>query len=99
VDLGKLSNDEKSFIDNRVLLYRKNGKIQWSSLRKDLKARYGRLRSGNMVKNYYYAKRRSAVLLPIPRYDDFTYQRLQQNHPSTLQCSFKPNELKLPFTL
>lgn len=59
MNLDGLNDNEEYFIDYWILRNKaENGKIQWTSLIKDLRKRYGFLRSENMVKNYWYTKQK-----------------------------------------
>src|SRR3954452_2227345 len=49
---------EKKFIDKWILNHRKGGPIKWVELRQDLKVHFCRLRSENIIKNYWYSKQR-----------------------------------------
>ncbi|CAB4485627.1 hypothetical protein RhiirA5_505508 [Rhizophagus irregularis] len=59
LNLDDLNDDEEYFIDDWILCNRtENGTIRWTSLIKDLRKRYGFLRSENMIKNYWYTKQK-----------------------------------------
>lgn len=58
-----LNESEKSFIikwvENNQLS--SNGKIRWKVLIKEIKYVFGKLRSENQVKNYWYSKKRKST--------------------------------------
>jgi hypothetical protein len=60
-----LNESEKSFIikwvENNQLS--SNGKIRWKVLIKEIKYVFGKLRSENQVKNYFYSKKRKSTII------------------------------------
>jgi hypothetical protein len=51
-DLGR---DEKDFIEEQVKNYPLPSNIYWKDIIRDLKKKFGKLRSENKVKNFYYS--------------------------------------------
>ncbi|CAB5389208.1 unnamed protein product [Rhizophagus irregularis] len=91
-----LCEDEKLYIIEWVEKYRNEhpfNNINWKQLIKDLKNKFGKMRSENKVKNHYYLKERQRGVLPSKVDVSSQDNNVSKSAPSSPQDSNSPKSV------